>query len=945
MYESLAVNSSDTVREKLTELNNIVLEDPMYREFVQNGGSWESLRNYVQGNSDLSFRLGNLFGAIEQFKDLSLDILMPLNVHQGICMLNRVNGYQLSKEVNMLHVNERLPETTEKTEGASLTEMAYAFMEERNYADIQTDPNARMLLHLAHLSERMMDKMAEVARLSELEKAEKKMSVPQENADQKRFFAGLTDAEELDCILDDEKMTKKLESNKAEIAKNSEIIRKFRKDDVETKKQVLKAALTEEETLRLTGLQADIRKKYNEQRDEELKNAVDKYRKDLIRTNEDNQWINDEIREDNIKNSEFNAELDRQIEDLKHKREEKLKDIKDKEAEVEQLRQQRKEGFKEQVKTYYAKKEEVPDRVDRLQNEFNAIVQFSEVSKYLSSPNSLPPQQHFDEMEALQMQADAIEYVQDLMFRLSGNDRSAKAAMWMLEPKAVKEVKELRKKLNDAVKAEEAANDELLAEKAPEKMQKKHDKAKALTAKRLEAQEQFEPMKNAADLQDAMADLWKKNPELQKEYQKIGKKSPKLNSYEILRELSKNNAQKISETKGKYGVYYNNQGQYQQLIYRLNDGKMRTLEELDTVRTELEQAKNELAALKKPDEKAYEKETEALCREIYDPKEEKKSVEEINASTDKAIQRLEEQRIMPEEERPVLDQKSIDDKVAQKKEQLTLELDHVYEVWAECEIQKLMNSEGNKLMNAHVQKLGYRCESLSRQSDFLQGKREVAKDHYDKVKSAFDKQERVKGDWQETKTKKSKFADLLERDLDSMSKNILKGKTPKHNDTTEFTQMKDALQSAHDYLQQNKDKITDLDEGCVTEFKRLLSDMNTKAADYYALKQKGIHWRPSNMRFVRLDMSKRLQSFANDAADRLDKMQALKAKEQPIQEKADSFNIPDPGKDYREYTIQQAPKEIVAQLAQKRSAEKKHSELKQASAQNSKENSLGGKVN
>ena len=170
MFENFAVNASDNVRGKFDELRNIVLEDPMYKEFVQNGGSFESLHTYVQSNRDLSYMVSLMSGALDEFGEAknTASMLVPSYAHRAICWLNRINGYEIDKKISLYHVNEGQPEVTEKTAGASMTEKVYEFMEERNYRDIQTDPNALMLIHMAHLSEKMMDKVAEIARLTEL---------------------------------------------------------------------------------------------------------------------------------------------------------------------------------------------------------------------------------------------------------------------------------------------------------------------------------------------------------------------------------------------------------------------------------------------------------------------------------------------------------------------------------------------------------------------------------------------------------------------------------------------------------------------------------------------------------------------------------------------------------------------------------------------------------
>ena len=338
---------------------------------------------------------------------------------------------------------------------------------------------------------------------------------------------------------------------------------------------------------------------------------------------------------------------------------------------------------------------------------------------------------------------------------------------------------------------------------------------------------------------------------------------------------------------------------------------------------ELEEKKEAQRNLQEPDEEAYGEETEEHFFQLYNEKKAQAEITQADEYAAKAIREQEQKRMNIIETEVVLDEADIEKAVAEKRNSLEKSYSDADDLYVKMQVQKLTDQANDTLLSQGAKDLWAANKVLQDQNKGLREKRETADAFHKKALKAYKEQNTMQESLNRVKAKPASFSQMMMEELDSLSRNILKGKDAGHDDTNEFNDMKNALEAACSFLQlrNNRAELDALNENAVNEFKRRLTNLKTESVNYHNEKQKGIHWISSDMRHIRLNMCDRLQKTADAMTDRIAQMQELKRKETTIQGKFDQYRVKNPGKTYPKYTVQMTvnavSKEKAADLLRK----------------------------
>ena len=927
MYENITLYGTELAVQKSKELADIVLHDPEWQTLCPEGSDFRTtlneLKNYVQDDEPLQKMIGTMSLAIDQ-------LLQPINGfssflmagpgHNAICAINTLNGYQVSDEARAMNITKysTLPESTEKTPGASMTERVYAYMERTGYAGIQDDPKAKMLIHLAHLSEKMMARLPELVMTSEVEKSGQELVAPADDPDQTGFFERLRNPEELECILDEKKLRAKQQENKEAIERNIATFNKAKKGDAEAIKDLVKSGMESHPEVMEAKVkhEAELRAKYRALREQELRESVAKYREKVIGKNEGNKELNEQLEAANRKAEIENAKIQKTIDEKQALRDKTLLAYREKQQQADALRAQRKADFEKLEDAYYQRKDALEERIEKLDDAYTDLAPILDAGRFVSDPKNIPPQSHFDAVEELSQRGKALDDVAYLLHQ-ANRDRG-EAFIAKVTPEADKKVAKLREDLNK-LRSEKDTLDSRFAAADPTKQAELGEKVLNASEKYSTKAAELSEWEEAAKLQEKLNALWEKYPDMQKDYLQHRKKE---NPDDALYNMWKATDQAHLAEWQKYQGYYNKKKTFERVRERMEKRNISGIHEIEKMGAELQAARDELAGLQKPDKAAYDRESAELCSAIYN----QQTAREEKAFEEQSRQELEwlEQQLDPIDElEVVLDDEGIEKEVEAYRQKQEEWLSFQDEAHISSEMKTLNEQNLKKLAQFGAENLQNRNYNLKQSSKNLEGARERAKELYQKAQKSYAKRVEPKAHWDQIKARPDRYAEGIEQELRALSENMLKGREKGHRDTPEFNRMKEAVDQAYHFVQneENRKKLNALDKDTVAAFRGLMTNMKTQSESYCTEKRKGIHWSPSNMRFVRLQMADRLQKTADEMSSRFDKLQPLQEKKAQVQAQADAYKVDDPGETFYAYVTKMAPNATVKALYDKKARE------------------------
>ena len=1005
MFENVLLTPTESTLSKKNEIIKVVTDDEMWREFAKVKAedldkaiqtdketglttikdasalvgmintTFDSMKDYVKNNEGLSNMMDTMRNALLGLVDgeesvettQSLEPVMGQPIHDAICDINTLNGYQVDSAKNLPSPDlySRAKEVTEKTPQTSLTQQVYAFMEHNHYADIQTDPRANMLIHLAHLSEKMMGKLPEMVKLSCVEKGDQilQLEIPAET----HFFSRITNPDDLELLLDDKKLQEKIQENLNEIKKKQSSIDAYEKEipprhvkvytkgqkaaDEEAKrnaaKEIRSFANEQNPTYdqKIAEKQMERMKYYSYEHQTKVDQMMVKFEQDLIEDNKANIELN-------AMNEEYNQEVlenMKLVEQMTQERETKLSQYRQQKAEMEKLRAERNAAYEKAENDYYDQKNSLPDKISILEGQYGQYTHILEAMEYLTDMSHIPPQEHLQKVKDLDDRQKALDDMSDLMDSARNNK-----TLDLIKPGVNKDVGTKTKRVEELNSSMATIRKKLQNEKDAKKLNKLSDEHTKINEQYIREKDELENLKEAAAVQGKLDALWKQYPDMKTEYDQRMKnaKNTGENAYDIMHNMWDHTYKAYQAEYMKYSKYHKHAANLKNGSERLQQHN-KTIADVQALRDEIKTSQETLDTLKKPDKEAYFKETDRLCDEIYSEKtaQEAKAYEEDSAER---IQTQKEQYGELGEIKPILTEEEIKQQVAAKRsEEEAKKPDYVKNrLMTDNELKSFIHNTDMERMQDGVRGMRNKVAELKDANKSMINRRKTAMELHQKAKDAYDAQEGVKDKWN-TLTKEpgrlNRFAQTMYQELSSLSNNILKGTKDGHTNTPEFNSMKDALDKAANFLSDpaTQTKLNALDEKTVNDFKALMTNMDTQAKDYYDKKQKGIHWSPSNMRFIRLNMCKELQKTAAAMSGKLDAMQSLQEKYTALQNRCDTYKLEAPQKNYYQYVVGKVPGTTSKALYDRKEQEKKKQETvqqeatKQKTVQNSKAVGIG----
>lgn len=864
-------------------------------------------------------------------------IVSSKNWGDAVRKINQVNGYIAERSDFFLKAQQ---EATVQQE-PSLLELVHQKFEADGYNAVEKNNKDGMLaLHLGQLGEDLMTELAEFKQQTDLDnyREDNLLTVDDKNDAEQKLMNEIFEADRkfnfppkgrtvFELMLDEEAFKKyqsELDAKKAEFDRKSQL------DDEEITRLILEDEGTKKY---LENKRAEIEEAVRNEIPPKYLQDIEKLRNKLELEASQNAALNEDIKTENEQIEKTNAECRQQIKEIEEKLQKDLKELKDMDrADVERIDRAR---WSYETDLYERQYAPLKDQLDELTSRFNAVIDGDSAAANIANNVNMPPKEHFDAVKKETAVMDAFDRISSNLYEIGGNERGAAYLDRVITKDVLKEYKSKAEKVK---KYEEkmASLTAKLNGKSESKVTKGASELQELALKLGEAKEEVEKMGPAGKALAALDDFKKNYPELNEEFSKAKKENKGANDYAVMSSLVKKHLQNVNDLKSKYPDYYRDVEKVAISRQRLNYDP----NEKEKLAERINEIGRRMDALVKPKTKEeFEAELQEKLSGLPSKEELEARKKALETEAKGKIAELKDKMDVTQDLFEVKSREEIDAEVEKEK--------HFSEIGYECtvsaEVKKRMAEETKRYADFNVRTFRSKLFDIktkySNDSTNLSILRRRAKEMHENAVKRNDRIPEVKAKWNATiQPDDSDAIASLEKRLNRFAADIDKGTEDGHKNTESFKGMKKAVQDAAKWVSEHKEALQSGNRNTLNAMKEQLASVQAATQHYIEKKQGGIHWSPSNMRFVRLQYAADLSQFCEKATAKVDRQLAYVDKraaagEETIRFMSSSKHI-EKFPDYKNYMqvckVKYAPKAPVA------------GEANEAARENVRENEING---